>query len=263
MRTWLITGCSSGIGRGTAEAVLRRGDSAAITARNTADISSLTEKYPDTALALTLDVTDNDSIDRAVKIALERFGKIDVLMNNAGFGYRSTVEESDMKIIVSLFQTHLFGPFELIKKILPGMKSRGHGVIINVSSIGGIRSAPNNGWYSASKGALELMSDALRKELQNSGVKVLTVEPGAFRTKFYVSIAGKSAANETGQPGDPYRAGEIIAGIIEQQDCPGRLLLGSDAVRSITGEFESRLDEIRTWESLSIMSDYKTGENLQ
>lgn len=257
MRTWLITGCSSGIGRGTAEAVLRRGDCAVITARNTADIRSLAEKYPGTALALALDVTDNDSIDSAVKISLERFGKIDVLMNNAGFGYRSAVEEGDMKIIGSLFQTHLFGPFDLIRKILPGMKSRGHGVIINVSSIGGIRSAPNNGWYSASKGALELMSDALRKELQNSGVKVLTVEPGAFRTKFYESIAGKSAANETGQPGDPHRAGEIIAGIIERPDCPGRLLLGSDAVKIITGEFESRLDEIRKWSDLSRETDYK------
>lgn len=119
MRTWLITGCSSEIGRGTAEAVLRRGDCAVITARNTADIRSLAEKYPGTALALALDVTDNDSVDSAVKISLERFGKIDVLMNNAGFGYRSAVEEGDMKIIGSLFQTHLFGPFELIRKILP------------------------------------------------------------------------------------------------------------------------------------------------
>ena len=261
MRTWLITGCSSGIGRGTAETVLRRGDCAVITARNTADIRSLAEKYPGTALALALDVTDNDSIDSAVKISLERFGKIDVLMNNAGFGYRSAVEEGDMKIIGSLFQTHLFGPFELIRKILPGMKSRGHGVIINVSSIGGIRSAPNNGWYSASKGALELMSDALRIELKDSGVKVLVVEPGAFRTKFYESIAGQSAANETDQPGDPHRAGEIITGIIERPDCPGRLLLSSDAVKIITGEFESRLDEIRKWSDLSRKTDYK--EELQ
>ena len=257
MPVWFITGCSSGIGRGTAEAVLRRGDSVVITARDVSKIQWLAEKYPDTAFPVELDVTDNESIDRAVKISLERFGKIDVLVNNAGFGYRSQVLDGDMKIIDALFRTHVFGPFELIRRIVPAMKERGE---INISSIGGIRSAPNNGWYSASKGALEMMSDALYKELKGSGVRVLIVEPGAFRTSFYTSIKGASAANETGQPGDHYRAGEIIAEIVGREDCPERLLLGSDAVRIITGELESHLEEVRKYAALSTKSDYQEGE---
>ena len=185
MKTWLITGCSSGIGRGIAKAVLKKGDNAVVTARDTSKIADLVDQYPNTALGVALDITKKESISAAVKQAQERFGTIDVLINNAGYGYRSSVEEGDIDDVNLLFNTNFFGPIELIKEVLPQMRANKNGAIVNVSSIAAVRSGVGSGYYAASKAALELMTDGLAKELKPLGIKVMIAQPGSFRTNFY------------------------------------------------------------------------------
>lgn len=184
MKTWLITGCSSGIGRGIAKAVLKKGDNAVVTARDTSKIADLVDQYPNTALGVALDITKKESISAAVKQAQERFGTIDVLINNAGYGYRSSVEEGDIDDVNLLFNTNFFGPIELIKEVLPQMRANKNGAIVNVSSIAAVRSGVGSGYYAASKAALELMTDGLAKELKPLGIKVMIAQPGSFRTNF-------------------------------------------------------------------------------
>lgn len=178
MRTWLITGCSTGIGRGIAKAVLHSGDQAVVTARAISKIQEFETEYPDTCAALPLDLTDGNSMENAVKEAYSRFGKIDVLVNNAGYGYRAAIEESEDEEIDLLFRTNVFGPVKLMNLCLPKMREDNSGIIINVSSIGAVRAAVGNGFYSASKAALELVSDAVEKETEHLGIKVMIVEPG-------------------------------------------------------------------------------------
>lgn len=274
MKTWLITGCSSGIGRGIAKAVLEKGDQAIITARNISTLEPLVIAYPKQALALQLDITKKEDIERAVEQALEKFGRIDVLINNAGYGYRSSVEEADEKDVDMLFNTNFFGPIALIKKVLPYMRKNRNGAIINVSSIAAVRSAIGSGYYASSKAALELVSDALAKEVTPLGIKVMIVEPGSFRTHFYdTSLKGTSNKiddyNETAgktrkeniinlknQPGDPDKAGKVIVDTIEQDNYPFRLLLGSDAIKIVSEAMNKRIEEIETYKETSIKSDY-------
>lgn len=274
MKTWLITGCSSGIGRGIAIAALRAGDKVAVTARNIAAVKDITEKYPDTAIAVRLDLTDLKSIGDAVQEVRNKFGQIDILVNNAGYGYRAAVEESERSQIERLFQTNVFGPAELMNLCLPQMRERHNGTIINVSSMGAVRAAVGNGFYSASKAALELISDAVSKETKQLGIRVMIVEPGAFRTNFYDSLKGteieiKDYANTAGkmrienainlhnQPGDPYRAGKVIVDMVNSGKLPERLPLGSDAVEVICAELERRLSEVKQLSEVSSQSDYK------
>lgn len=273
MKTWLITGCSSGIGRGTAEAALRNGDRVAATARDPAKLEELAKEYPETCLTLHLDLTDRKSMVAAVETVRERFGPIDVLVNNAGYGYRGAVEESEDDAVRKMFETNFFGPAELMDLCLPEMRQRRSGTIVNVSSIGAVRSAVGNGFYSASKAALELISDALLKETKDLGVKVMIVEPGSFRTGFYDSLEGtgkkirdydgstgkmrlENSVNLRDQPGDPARAGRIIAEIVDGGNVPERLPLGSDAVKVIRAELENRLREVDELEDVSIRSDF-------
>ena len=272
MKTWLITGCSTGIGRGIARAVLREGDQAVVTARDVSTIQAFAEEYPDTCLPLPLDLTDRESMDTAVRNAVARFGRIDVLVNNAGYGYRAAIEESEDEEIARLFETNLFGPVRLINLCLPQMRENRSGVIVNVSSIGAVRAAVGNGFYSASKAALELVSDALEKEAEHLGIKVVTVEPGAFRTAFYGSLHGtekkladydesmgfmrlENLVDRQDQPGDPDKAGELLFRLISSGQYPNRLPLGSDAVRIIREELERRLEEVKTWEAYSVQTD--------
>ena len=159
MRTWLITGCSSGMGAGIAKAVLAKGEQAVITARSAEKMKEICDKYPETALGIALDVCSQESIDAAFDAAVAKFGKIDVLVNNAGYGYRSSVEEGDKEAVYELFETNTFGPVELIKKVLPGMRERRSGAIINITSIAAVRSAVGSGYYAASKAALEYISE--------------------------------------------------------------------------------------------------------
>lgn len=274
MKTWLITGCSSGIGRSLATAVLKKGDNAVVTARDTGKITDITDAYPDTALAVTLDVTDPQSITDAVKAAQNKFGRVDVLINNAGYGYRSSVEEGEPDSVAALFDTNLFGPIALIKAVLPGMRARKSGAIVNVSSIAAVRSGIGSGYYAASKASLELMTDALEKELKPLGIKVMIAQPGAFRTKFYdTSLKGtgnkiddyaetawktrkENVVDKQNQPGDPVKGAQVIIDTIESDTFPKRLRLGSDAVRIVTEELESQLKEIKDWKATSAKSDF-------
>lgn len=274
MKTWLITGCSSGIGKGIASAVLEKGDQAIVTARNIDSVKELVDKYPNTAFGSLLDVTNKESIKQAVQTGIDRFGSIDVLVNNAGYGYRSAIEEGEQEAVNTLFETNFFGPIALIKEVLPQMREKKSGAIINVSSIAAVRSGVGSGYYAASKAALELMSDGLSKELKPLGIKVMIVQPGAFRTNFYddslkgttkqiddyKQTAGKTRkeniVNLHAQPGDPTKAGQVIVETIEKDDYPSTLSLGSDAVNIVSEALQARLQQIQEYQKISIQSDY-------
>ncbi len=274
-KTWFITGCSEGgIGAGIARAVLKRGYNAVVTARNTEKSAGIVKDYPDTALALALDVTDKESIAAAVKAALTRFGQIDVLVNNAGYCYRSSVEEADRDGVNRMFETNFFGPVALIQTVLPGMRERRSGAIVNVSSIGAVRTGAASGYYAATKAALELMSEGLAAECKPLGIRAMIVEPGAFRTHFYdSSLKGadmtigdyaetawkrspQNAVNQGNQPGDPAKAGDVLIDALESENPPLRLLLGSDAVKIVRSALESRLQELDQWADASTRTDF-------
>lgn len=275
MKTWLITGCSSGLGRSLAWAVLKKGDRAAVTARNVDTLKEFAEAYPKTALPLSLDVTVPEAIENVVKTVQQNFERIDVLVNNAGYGYRAAVEEGNEKETFRLFDTNFWGPVALIKAVLPGMRANRSGAIINVSSIAAIHTSPGSGYYAASKAALESLSGGLRSETAPLGIKVMAVEPGAFRTDFagrsltqsgtviadYEQTAGqrrigKDKTHGT-QPGDPDKGAGLIIEAIERENPPFRLLLGSDAVKFADEVMESRRKEYAQWRELSVQSDYE------
>ena len=188
MSTWLVTGCSTGLGRALAEAVIAAGHNAVVTARDAGKVADLAEGNTDHVLALALDVTDTAQVTNAVNQAEEKFGGIDVLVNNAGYGYRAAVEEGDDPDIRKLFETQFFGAVAMIKAVLPRMRARRSGAIVNISTIGVQIMPAGSGYYAASKAALEAMSGALYGELKPLGISVTVVEPGAFRTDF----AGRS-----------------------------------------------------------------------
>lgn len=273
MSTWFITGCSTGLGRALAEAVLGAGHSAVVTARDAAKLADLGERHPGRALALPLDVTDPDQVSGAVAQAEERFGGVDVLVNNAGYGYRAAVEEGDDADVRTLFETHVFGPVALIKAALPAMRARRSGAIVNISSIGVQIMPAGSGYYAAAKAALEGLSGALHKELAPLGISVTVVEPGGFRTDFagrsltqsttviedYAETAGlrrkeHDRAHGT-QPGDPARAAHAILTAVEADEPPAFLLLGSDALATYRQLADARLDTIRAWEQLTTSTD--------
>ena len=278
---WLITGASSGLGDGIARAVLDRGDFAAVTSRDTDRLKPLTEKYPNQAFPVTLDLNNAASMRQAVQSVLERFGKVNVLVNNAGYGYRAAIEESEPAAVEELFQTNFFGPMELVRLILPQMRAQHSGFIINISSIGAVRGALGNGYYSAAKGALELASEALSKEVRQLGIRVMVAEPGALRTGFYGeqlksssihisdydALAGKYRKTEQtdshDQPGDPLRAGKLLVQTALQQDSPFRLLLGSDALHAAVETLETRLREARIWAEVSGHVDFDENQSLK
>ncbi len=274
MPTWLITGCSAGLGRHLAQAVLEQGSNAVITARNPATIQDIAALYPNTALALPLDVTDRTQVAQAVRQAEAHFGGIDVLVNNAGHGYRAAVEEADEGDVNELFATNLFGPVALIKAVLPGMRARRSGVIVNVSSIAARNAGPGSGYYSATKCALEGLSDALRKEVSPLGIKVIVVEPGEFRTDFsgrslfqsrtaiadYAETAGRRRKeNDTTdghQRGDPARGAQVIIKAVEAADAPFRLLLGTDAIQVVGAALDAERADLEAWKETTITTDF-------
>lgn len=274
MKTWLITGCSAGLGKSLAKAVLKKGDRAVVTARKAETLSEFAEEFPETALVLALDVTDEKAVTDTVKKAKEKFGSIDVLVNNAGYGYRAAVEEGSVADTQKLFDTNFWGPVALIKAVLPDMREKRNGVIINVSSIAALQTAPGSGYYAASKCALEGLSGGLRAEVEPLGIKVIVVEPGAFRTDFagrsltqsekvikdYEQTAdarriGKDTSHGT-QPGDPDKAAELIFMAAETKDAPFRLLLGTDAVTFAGHVMQGRIEEYAKWEKFSCQSDF-------
>ena len=270
MTTWLITGCSTGLGRALAQAVLAHGHNAVVTARNVNAVKDIAADFPDTALALPLDVTDKGQITAAVQQAQARFGGIDVLVNNAGYGYRAAVEEADDADIRQLFDTNLFGAVDMIKAVLPDMRAKRSGAILNISSIGARISPAGSGYYSATKAALEGLSGSLHKELQPLGISVTAVEPGAFRTDFagrsltqsatalpdYAETAGKRRKeNDTvhgTQPGDPVKAAKAIIAVVESPNPPSLLVLGQDAYGAFAAVADAQRAELDQWREVSL-----------
>ena len=269
---WFITGCSTGFGRELAKHVLECGYRAVVTARDPDDVNDLAANGD--ALALKLDVTDQRQIDAAIKAAEEKFGRIDVLVNNAGIGYFAAVEESEEDQVRRMFEINVFGLSRMIHAALPGMRKRRKGFIVNFSSIGGLRSFPSVGYYNATKFAVEGLSEALWQEVEPLGIKVMLVEPSGFRTDWagrsaneskrqiddYAATAGawrnQVRAISGKQPGDPVRAACLIVKAIESPNPPHRLLLGNDAYEAATAKLEELRKEFSAWESVSRMADF-------
>ncbi|OMC09566.1 oxidoreductase [Mycobacterium sp. SP-6446] len=276
MSTWLITGCSTGLGRALAEAVIAAGHNAVVTARDVAKVADLEDPETQRVLPVALDVTKPDQVTSAVAQADERFGAVDVLVNNAGYGYRAAVEEGDDAEVRALFETHFFGTVAMIKAVLPGMRARRSGAIVNISSIGATVNPVGSGYYSAAKAAIEGMSGSLRGELAPLGISVTVVEPGAFRTDFagrslvqsatiiddYAGTAGqRRKENDTmdgNQAGDPAKAASAIIAAVESDEPPGFLLLGPDALGLYRYVADARADEIAKWEALTAGTNFDT-----
>ena len=270
MSTWLITGCSTGLGRALARTVLAKGHNAVVTARDESTLQDLAAEYPETALAVSLDVTDRAQIRDVVERSQARFGGVDVLVNNAGYGYRAAVEEADDADIRLLFDTNFFGAVDMIKAVLPDMRAKRSGAILNISSIGARISPAGSGYYSATKAALEGLSGSLNKELRPLGITVTAIEPGAFRTDFagrsltqsasaiddYAETAGKRRKeNDTvhgTQPGDPMKAAAAMLSVVESPNPPSLLVLGRDAFDAFAAVAEAQRDELDQWSETSV-----------
>ena len=266
---WLITGCSTGFGREIALAALARGHRVAVTARNPAAVADIVALHPNRALALALDITDRAQIEAAVADTLGRFDAIDVLVNNAGYGYMAAVEEGEDDEVRKLFETNYFGVVELIKATLPGMRARRHGHIVNISSMTGLVANPPNVYYSSTKFALEALTEGLAKEVKPLGIRVTAIEPGGFRTDWasrsmketrnpiadYEETVGarkkliKAAA--AALPGDPKRVAEAVLRITELEDPPLHLLLGRDVLQAFRQKLAELSASIDEWESVT------------
>ncbi len=271
---WFITGCSTGFGRDLARLVLDRGWRAVVTARDAARVADLVEGHGDRALALALDVTDAPGVTRAVAAAEDRFGRIDVLVNNAGYGYQASVEEGQEDAIRAQFDTNVFGLFALTRAVLPGMRTRRQGHIVNFTSVAGLVGFPGSGYYAASKHAVEGWSDSLAAEVGPLDIAVTCVEPGPFRTDWagrslqqtpvtivdYADTAGARLDSTRGysgeQPGDPVRAGEAIIAVTEEPNPPRHLVLGQFGYDAVTGKLKERLAEIESRREQALGADF-------
>lgn len=271
---WFITGCSTGFGRDLARLVLDRGWSAVVTARDAARVEDLVADAPERALALSLDVTDAAQIADGVRQAEERFGRIDVLVNNAGYGYQASVEEGEEDAIRAQFDTNVFGLFALTRAVLPGMRRRRSGHIVNFTSVAGLVGFPGSGYYAASKHAVEGWSDSLAAEVGPLGIAVTCVEPGPFRTDWagrslqqtpnriadYADTAGKRMDATKGysgtQAGDPVRAGEAIIAATQEAQPPRHLVLGRFGIDAVTDRLRKRLAEIEGRREQAIAADF-------
>lgn len=271
---WFITGCSTGFGRELARLVLERGWRVAATARDKKTLAGLSENAGDRALALDLDVTDGKQIGTAVSAALEKFGGIDVLVNNAGYGYQSSIEEGDDDEIRAQFDANVFGLFALTRAVLPGMRQRRRGHVISVSSVAGLIGFPSSGYYAASKHAVEGWSDALAAEGAPLGIKVTCVEPGPFRTDWagrslkqtpsripdYADTAAarmKGTSDISGrQAGDPVRAAAAMIAVAENPNPPRHLVLGAWGYDAVAKRMRERLAEVEAWRETSLGADF-------
>ncbi len=269
---WFITGCSTGFGRELARQLLAQGSPVVVTARDVNDLSAFSGQNQ--ALVLTLDVTDPAQVAAAVAAAEARFGQIDVLMNNAGIGYFAAVEEGEDAEIRRLFDINVFGMGAMIRAVLPGMRRRRQGFIVNVSSIGGLRSFPAIGWYNATKFAVEGLSAALWQEVEPLGIRVMLVEPSGFRTDWagrsaneskvqiadYADTAGKGRhgvrAVSGHQAGDPVRAIEAVIRVVSSPNPPHHLLLGNDAYDGAMATLAELRSDFAAWEAVSRGADF-------
>lgn len=273
-KTWFITGCSTGFGRHLATQVLEAGDRAVLTARDPSQLGDLAKPFGDSALVVPLDVTNEAMIVKAVSDAQTHFGGIDVLVNNAGYGYFSAIEEGEDAEIRRQFETNVFGLFSLTRHVLPGMRARRSGHIVNFSSIGGLMAFAATGYYHATKFAVEGFSESLAAEVGPLGIHVTIVEPGRFRTDWagrsviqsknviddYAETAGarrKAAAEYSGkQPGDPERGSAAIIQAVNSPKPPLRLLLGSDAYQFAMKHIDELRSGFEQWQGLTVSADF-------
>ena len=272
-KVWLITGSSRGLGHALAEAVLARGDSLVATARNPAQLTDLAERYGERVRAVALDVTDEAAAERAVRAAIDNFGRLDVLVNNAGYGDVNAIEDTSVAEFREQIETNLFGTIIMTKAAIPWMREQRSGHIIQFSSVGGRVGALGRAPYSAAKWGVEGFSESLAKEVGPLGIKVTIVEPGGFRTDFagtsstirqgrpeYDATVGATARFQHDyngkQPGDPAKAAAAVCHIAGLDEPPLRLLLGSDAVRLVEQTDRTRMEADRKWRDLSVSTDF-------
>ena len=272
-KVWFITGCSTGFGRSLAKELLLNGYRVAVTSRNKEDIKDLVADYPETAIALKLDVTVLAEIKTAVKTAVEHFGTIDVLVNNAGIGYFGAIEESEEAEVRKMFEINVFGLAKVTQEVLPYMRKQRSGHILNIASIGGLRSFPGVGFYNATKYAVDGLSESLYKELAPLGIKVTIIAPSGFRTDWagrsakdskvviedYATTAGKNKSDLRGysgnQPGDPVKAAKAMIQVTETETPPLRLLLGVAALKGARAKLEELKHDFDTWEAVTESAD--------
>jgi NAD(P)-dependent dehydrogenase (short-subunit alcohol dehydrogenase family) len=272
---WLITGCSTGFGRELARLLLKRGYGVAVTARNPATLDEFATDA--NAFVAALDVTLPAQIVDVVRRAEAHFGRIDVLVNNAGYGYLSALEEGEDEEVRAMFETNLFGLANMTKAVLPGMRARRSGHVVNISSMGGLIGFPGIGYYNATKFAVEGLSEALAREAAPLGIKVTIVEPGPFRTDWagrslktpkvaiadYAESAGARRAyvqNYSGtQQGDPVRGAEAIIRAVESPEPPLHLLLGKPAYDMAEAKFKEFRTEMEKWREVSLGADFPAG----
>lgn len=275
---WFITGCSTGFGRELALHTLSLGYPTVVTARNPDQIADIVRGNEDNALPLKLDVTKQADIDAARKAALERFGHVDVLVNNAGIGYFGSFEESELSEVHKMFDINVWGLVNTTRAFLPDMRKRRSGAIVNISSIGGVRSFPTFSFYHGTKYAVEGISESLAQEVAPLGIKVLLVEPSGFRTDWagrsaagapetiedYRETAGKNTAAVRAysgkQPGDPVRAAKAIVKAVEAKDPPLRLLLGKAALAGARTKLDMLRKDFDAWAEITEGADFPEGE---
>ena len=274
---WFITGCSTGFGRELAKLVLARGWRAVVTGRDASKVADIAAGHNDRALILPLDVTRRAQIDEVVAQAKQRFGRIDALVNNAGYGYLAAIEEGEDDAVRAMFETNVFGLVDMTKAVLPIMREQGSGLIVNISSIGGITSFAAMGYYHGTKYAVEGISESLAIEVKPLGIDVLIVEPGPFRTNWagpsikqsatrinaYASTAGErrkqTEARSGSQAGDPVRGAQAIIDAALSDTPPLRLLLGRTALELARKKLDLLRNDFDTWESTTIAADFPEG----
>jgi NADP-dependent 3-hydroxy acid dehydrogenase YdfG len=275
-RRWFITGGTPGnFGVAFAEAALETGDRVVLTSRRPQELVTWAQRYGDRVLVVAMDVTDTAAVQRAVRTAEQHFGGIDVLVNNAGRGWFGSIEAMDESALRGMFELNFFGVLSVTRAVLPGMRARGDGWIVNVSSVAGLVAAPGFGYYSATKFAIEAVTDALRDEVAAQGISVLAVEPGAFRTNAYTGFADEPVAETISeyhdmlievraafvamdgvQPGDPRRGARAVIEAMAQESPPRRLVLGNGGYEAVTDALEQMLADIRVNKNLSRSADF-------
>jgi NAD(P)-dependent dehydrogenase (short-subunit alcohol dehydrogenase family) len=273
-KVWFITGCSTGFGRELSKLVLALGHKAVVTARNPNDVQDIVTEFPGAAIAVKLDVTKSAEVKAAVQSAVQKFGRIDVLVNNAGIGYFGAIEESEEEEVRKMFEINFFGLAQVTKEVLPVMRKQRSGHIVNISSIGGLVAFPAVGFYNATKFAVTGYSEALAKETAHLGIKVTVVAPSGFRTDW----AGRSAKNSKividdyaptahvnkdtirgysgNQPGDPVRAAKAIVKAVDSENPPLRLLLGAGALKGGRNKIAELQKDFDTWEETTLNADH-------
>ena len=275
-RRWFITGGTPGnFGMAFAETALETGDRVVLTSRRPQELDTWAQQYGDRVLVVPLELTDAAQVQRAVNAAEEHFGGIDVLVNNAGRGWYGSIEGMDESSLRAMFALNFFAVLSVTRAVLPGMRARGDGWIVNVSSVAGLLAAPGFGYYSATKYAIEAITDTLRDEVAAQGISVLTVEPGAFRTNAYAGFANEPVTEtipeyhdmleqvraafvemDGAQPGDPHRGARAVIAAMAQDPPPRRLVLGNSGYDAVIDALEQTLADIQANENLSRSADF-------